>query len=177
VIRECADLVRQINAQLVDQELPAAVLPDLQTLLTSARDTARFGGSGYAPDQMPGSETHPWTGPSNAVAPPMRLHLEDDVLVGLVECSQVYGLSQRVHGGVIAGLFDTMVATRGAFSGAPTTAKLVIDFRRPVPLNRTLRLEASVDRIEGRKCHVSAEMRDKDILLAEAYALMLAPRS
>ncbi len=123
-IRRCAYLIREITARLVDGELPSAASDELHRLLTEARDAALSDPGTGSPDHMPRSEIHPWVGPSNPVAPPMRLHLEDDVLVGLVTCSHVYCIGERVHGGVIAGLFDTMVATRGAFSGAPTTAKL-----------------------------------------------------
>ena len=100
------------------------------------------------------------------------------MLVGIVECSEVYGgTEQWAHGGVVAGLFDAIVATRGGLSGSKMTAKLVVDFRRPVPINRRIRMEAVVDRIEGRKYHLSARMLDGENLLAEAYGLTLTPRS
>ncbi len=71
---------------------------------------------------------------------------------------------------------DALIATRGALSGAPTTARLVVDYRLPVPLPQTLRMEAVVDKMDGRKCHMSARMLDGEVLLAEATALTLAPR-
>ncbi len=61
-------------------------------------------------------------------------------------------------------------------AGAAMTANLVIDYRSPVPVDRTLRLEADVESIEGRKCRVRARMTEQDRLLAEASALLLAPR-
>lgn len=54
-----------------------------------------------------------------------------------------------------AGLFDAIVATLGAIHGGSLTANLTIDYRRPVPLRRLLRMEAVVDRIVGVRCHVS----------------------
>ncbi len=176
-IRQCADLIRQIGVRLIDPGLGTAALTHLQNHLSAAIDAA----SSDDPEELPevhGSEIHPWVGRSNSIAPPMQFHLEGDVLVGIVECSKAYGGTEaRVHGGVIAGLFDAIVATRGAFSGTKMTAKLVIDYRRPVPVNQTLRMEANVDRIEGRKHHLWARMLDGDTVLAEAYALTLLPKS
>ena len=150
-IRECANLVRKITARLIHPRLATAALTDLQRCLAAALDAACLDDDGV-PMPVPPSEIHPWVGQSNVVAPPMQLHLEEDVLVGIVECSEVYGGHVPwVHGGVVAGLFDAMVATRGALSGSKMTAKLVIGYRNPVPLNRPLRLEAVVDRIDGRK--------------------------
>jgi acyl-coenzyme A thioesterase PaaI-like protein len=159
-----------MNPRLADPSLT-----DLRAKLAAALESACLD-CDQAPVEVPGSEVHPWVGPSNAIAPPMRFHLEGDMLVGLVECSSIYG-EGRVHGGVIAGLFDAIVATRGAFSGTQMTAKLDIDYRRPVPLNRTLRMEAGVDRVEGRKHHLSARMFDGDTVLAEAHALTLLPKA
>lgn len=174
-LRECADLLRQLIGRVINPRLADASVTDLREQLAAALDSARLDGD-QAPVEVPGSEVHPWVGPANAVAPPMRFHLEGEMLVGLVECSSVYG-AERVHGGVIAGLFDAIVATRGALSGTQLTAKLDVDYRSPVPVNRTLRVEAVVDRVEGRKHHLSARMLDGDTLLAEARALTLLPKT
>jgi acyl-coenzyme A thioesterase PaaI-like protein len=174
-VRECADLLRQLIACVMNPRLADPSLADLREKLEAALEKACFD-CDQAPVEMPGSEVHPWVGSANAVAPPMRLHLEDDMLVGLVECSSIYG-EERVNGGVVAGLFDAIVATRGALSGTQMTAKLDIDYRRPVPLNRTLRMEAVIDRVEGRKHHLTARMLDGDTMLAEAYALTLLPKT
>jgi acyl-coenzyme A thioesterase PaaI-like protein len=171
-------MVRAITADLVDPDLPAQVLDDLEELLTSARDASstRFD---QDPSPVPNAETNPWVGLSNAIAPPMTFHLDDDVLVGVVECSRVYGGAVNwVHGGVIAGLFDAIIATRGALSGAAVTADLSVHYRRPVPVDRGLRMDAKVDRVDGRKCFVSARMfeLETEVLVAEAAA-MLVPYS
>jgi acyl-coenzyme A thioesterase PaaI-like protein len=119
-------------------------------------------------------EIHPWIGPSNHFAPPMRFHLEDETLVGVVRCSATHGGSQqRVHGGVIAGLFDAIMATRSSLEGGVLTAKLTIDFVSPVPLHADLRLEAVVDREEGRKRFASARLLAGSTLCARAEGLMI----
>jgi acyl-coenzyme A thioesterase PaaI-like protein len=178
ILRRCAGLVRDLSRRLIDCDLPSDLLVGLEGLLISARDALAVSDSRADMTAVPSSELHPWVGPSNPVAPPMRFHLEDDVLVGLVQCSELYGGTvERVHGGVIAGLFDAVIATRGALSGASTTARLVINYRLPVPLHQTLRMEAVVDRMDGRKCHMSARMLDRKVLLAEATALTVASRS
>jgi acyl-coenzyme A thioesterase PaaI-like protein len=108
----------------------------------------------------------------------MRFHLEGDVLVGMVQCSQVYGGAvDRVHGGVIAGLFDAIIATRGAFAGAGITVNLIMNFRHPAPLDSSLRMEAVVEKFEGRKCYVSARLLAGGVLIADAKGLLLAHKS
>lgn len=178
-VRRCAGLLREISSHLLDGDLNGTAVVELAGVLASARDlSVESGRTEEEPPGVPGAEIHPWVGPSNAIAPPMQFHLEDEVLVGQVRCSELYGGSAgRVHGGVIAGLFDAVLATRSALSGASMTARLVVDFRTPVPLNEPLRLEATVDRIEGRKCFSSARLYHGTTLCAEAEALMISARS
>jgi acyl-coenzyme A thioesterase PaaI-like protein len=177
-VRRCVDAIREIGTRLVEADLSPGAATELQRLLDEARSVIATG-SHDRPPSVPDAEVHPWIGRSNPLAPPMRFHTEDDLLVGFVTCSRAYaGSAPWVHGGVIAGLFDAVIATRGAMAGSAITANLVIDYRAPVPIGRTLRLEAGVDRIEGRKCNVTARMldADADALLAEATALLLTPR-
>jgi acyl-coenzyme A thioesterase PaaI-like protein len=175
-IRRCAVLVREIIARLISPDLPSPAVAELHERLTAAH-TSAFGSRADRPTPLPGPEVHPWIGHSNAVAPPMRFHLEGDTLVGVVECSEVYGGAGRVHGGVIAGLFDAVIATRGAIEGAPMTVNLAVNYRRPTPLNQVLRLEAAVDRVEGRKYYVTARLLARGVVSAEATGLLLPHRS
>ena len=105
----------------------------------------------------------------------MRFHVEDDTLVGELRCTATQGGAQeRVHGGVIAGLFDAVMATRASMEGGVLTAKLTINFRAPVPVHIfILRLEATVDRQEGRRRFASARLLAGPTLCAEAEGLMI----
>jgi acyl-coenzyme A thioesterase PaaI-like protein len=62
------------------------------------------------------------------------------------------GATGLVHGGVIAAIYDEVLAAANMCrsTGGPT-GRLTIHYRRPTPLHDVLRFEAWVDRIEGRK--------------------------
>jgi acyl-coenzyme A thioesterase PaaI-like protein len=183
-VRRCVELVRDLSLRLMSARAASSELQQLEKVLASAQlmigapaGTGEIGAGGTG-EELPGAEIHPWIGLSNPVAPPMRFHLEGDMLVGMVRCSELQaGGAPRVHGGVVAGLIDAAVATRSALSGASMTAQLVIDYRRPVPLDEVIRIEADVERIEGRKCYTSARVFHGETLCAEARALMIAPRA
>ena len=177
-VRRCVDLMRVLSLRLVTARAPAVELGELEKLLESAQVMIGAAPGTGESDALPGAEIHPWVGLSNPVAPPMRFHLEGDVLVGVVRCSELHsGGAPRVHGGVVAGLIDAAVATRSALSGASMTAQLVIDYRHPVPLDEVIRIEANVERIEGRKCYSAARVYHGVTLCAEARALMISPRA
>jgi acyl-coenzyme A thioesterase PaaI-like protein len=171
-LRRCADLLRQIGERVVRGDLGVDALAGLADDLSGA--AARMGPVDGAAGPTAEHEIHPWIGLSNHVAPPMRFHVEDDTLVGELRCTATQGGAQeRVHGGVIAGLFDAVMATRASMEGGVLTAKLTINFRAPVPVHTDLRLEATVDRQEGRKRFASARLLAGSTLCAEAEGLMI----
>jgi acyl-coenzyme A thioesterase PaaI-like protein len=79
-----------------------------------------------------------------------------------------------VHGGSLATAIDDTVGTLLVLLRRPAvTAHLEIDYRAPAFLGREMALEAWADRIEGRKLHLAATIRDGDTLVAEGRALFL----
>ncbi|WP_460730216.1 PaaI family thioesterase [Nocardia heshunensis] len=87
------------------------------------------------------------------------------------------GLFGIAHGGIIPLMFDEYLAAALSTSGYPPhrTAYLNVNFRRPAPIGAQLKVDATVDRVEGRKCWGSARLTDSDgILLAEADALFIS---
>jgi hypothetical protein len=44
----------------------------------------------------------------------------------------------------------------------------------PTPLHLPLRFEGRIDRVDGRKLHTSATLRQADTLCAEAYGLFIS---
>ncbi len=67
------------------------------------------------------------------------------------------------HGGMVALLFDEVLGYTQAFVPEPAvTASLTTDYRRPVPVGEPLELTGSLDRRDGRKLHVSGEIRLAD---------------
>jgi acyl-coenzyme A thioesterase PaaI-like protein len=90
------------------------------------------------------------------------------------------GRNGAVHGGSLAHLFDSLLgftAFKLSESKRQRTAFLHIDYRNIVPIERTLRVDAGIDRIEGRKIFVAGRLLDGDTVLCEAEALfvMLKP--
>jgi acyl-coenzyme A thioesterase PaaI-like protein len=86
------------------------------------------------------------------------------------------GRNGAVHGGALGMLFDTVLGlTSSVLTGGPyqRTAYLKIDYRRIVPIERELQIDAGVDRVEGRKIFVSGRLSDGDTLLTEADALFV----
>jgi acyl-coenzyme A thioesterase PaaI-like protein len=177
-VRRCVGLIRELSRLLMHGGLASSELSQVERMLESVHALISASAADGASEELPDAEVHPWVGLSNSVAPPMRFHLEEDVLIGIVRCSEVQGgRAPRVHGGVVAGLIDAAVATRSALSGASMTAQLVIDYLHPVPLDEVIRIEANVERIEGRKCYAAARVYHGATLCAEARALMISPRA
>lgn len=86
------------------------------------------------------------------------------------------GRNGAVHGGALGMLFDTVLGlTASVLSGSPRqrTAYLKINYRRIVPIEKELQIDAGIDQVDGRKIFVSGRLSDGDTLLAEADALFV----
>ncbi|WP_066912560.1 PaaI family thioesterase [Millisia brevis] len=86
------------------------------------------------------------------------------------------GANEAAHGGTLGLLFDDLYGqvARAGIAENCRTVHLEIDFRKVTPLNTPLVVEARIERIEGRKIYVRAELTDPDgTLLAEGSGLML----
>lgn len=86
-----------------------------------------------------------------------------------------------IHGGVLTAAFDEVqgMACRSV-AWAVVTAHLQVDFKQPVPLGSTVRFDAEVDGVVGRKIYTHAEARvvagpgaDPDAVVGTARALFL----
>ena len=102
------------------------------------------------------------------------LHMEflregDRAVCIYTPCDYQQGYPGRLHGGIVATLMDEAMgwAVYGA-SQWGATARLAMRFRKPVPLDRPLRIEAWVTQNRSRLIELRAEVRDPDgTLLAE----------
>ena len=86
------------------------------------------------------------------------------------------GRNGAVHGGALALLFDSLLGyTAFKLSESPRqrTAFLHVDYRKIVPVEKELRVDSGIDRIDGRKIFLTGRLLDGDAVLCEAEALFL----
>jgi acyl-coenzyme A thioesterase PaaI-like protein len=86
------------------------------------------------------------------------------------------GRNGAAHGGAVALLFDSVLgytAYKLTESRYQRTAFLHVNYRNIAPVEKTLRVEAGIDRIDGRKIFVEGRLFDGDTVLAEAEALFV----
>jgi len=116
------------------------------------------------------------SGGTRTLAPEMYdVRQSEDRLDGKVRYSAFYlGGNGAVHGGALP-LFMDQVLGRVANHGRPIcrTAYLNIDFRNVTPIERELRVEGFVERIEGRKRYTFGAIYDGDLLTIEAHGLFI----
>lgn len=104
---------------------------------------------------------------------------EDGRVVGTARFNRFYlGRNGAVHGGALGLLFDSVLGyTAAVLTGGmhQRTAFLHIDYRKIVPVEKTLRVEAGLQGQEGRKIFVAARLYDADdgALLTESHALFV----
>lgn len=103
-------------------------------------------------------------------------HLDERVFRARVEFSDVHlGGNGAVHGGTIPLLFDDFLGMFVSARGQPhsRTASLKVNYRRITPIYTPLRVEGTIDRIDGRKTWVSGRLFHGDEMTADAEALFL----
>ncbi|WP_227997208.1 PaaI family thioesterase [Nocardia australiensis] len=86
------------------------------------------------------------------------------------------GGNGAAHGGVLPLLFDDLLGMIVHYAGRPIsrTAYLHVNYRQITPLETPLTVRGRVDRIEGRKTFITAELVDEqDIVLADCEGLMV----
>ena len=124
----------------------------------------------------------PVYGPGNPVAPPlMAEHTPDGRATGRVVLGQAHeGPPGLVHGGVVAALFDHMLARAVRAGGrGGLTAELTVTYRRPVRLGVPLLLTAKMVDADGRRTTARSRLIAEDdpgTTLAEAEGLFVALR-
>lgn len=120
----------------------------------------------------------PISGKRNPIAPPIRLWKAGEGEVnGEVIFSPTYaGPPDSVHGGIIAAVFDEILAMSNVISGtAGFTGTLTIKYRRKTPLNTPITLWGKNIRQDGRKQLCRGEMRVNGEVTASAEGLFICP--
>jgi uncharacterized protein (TIGR00369 family) len=80
------------------------------------------------------------------------------------------------HGGAISAVLDDVLGTVPLVNGIPAvTARLTVNFRRPVVIGHEVSITARLAGVDGRKITATCEMRDSlGRVLADAEALLVA---
>ncbi|HET9876459.1 MAG TPA: PaaI family thioesterase [Mycobacterium sp.] len=117
-------------------------------------------------------------GMGNLLMPPWRItQFDPDGVTMRGAFSRYYvGGNSAVHGGVLPLVFDWTCGMVVHAAGRPIsrTAFLKVDYRNVTPIDTPLVVRGRVDKAEGRKAFISAELTDADhTVLAEAHALMV----
>ena len=118
----------------------------------------------------------PISGRRNPMAPPIKLWKagESEVLGEAIFSPTYAGPPDSVHGGIIAGVFDEILAMSNVISGAAGfTGTLTIKYRRKTPLNTPIELWGKNVRQDGRKQLCRGEMRVNGEVTASAEGLFI----
>ncbi len=172
--RRAADAARQVIGALVGSTASPEDLTEAATVLEGIAErlvpfqpaASRYEGTqGLSVREGRDSEAnaavfehHPFVGPSSPLAPPLVIEAPDlpDGEQG-VDAVVTYdhrheGPPGHVHGGVIAGAFDlVLAATAGTARRPAVTGTLSIKYRAPTPLHTELRFSGRVQRADDRK--------------------------
>lgn len=117
----------------------------------------------------------PISGRRNPIAPPIRMWRDGDEVRGEVVFSPTYaGPPNAVHGGIVAAVFDEVLAMANIVSGtAGFTGTLTIKYHAKTPLNTPIELWAANLRQDGRKQISRGEMRLDGKVIASAEGLFI----
>jgi acyl-coenzyme A thioesterase PaaI-like protein len=114
-------------------------------------------------------------GPDNPGTLGLKLAIDGERVRGEVTLDDRHqGAPGFAHGGAVATALDDTLGTLLVVLRHPgVTARLEVNYRRPAFLHRRFELEAWVERVEGRKIEMAAEMREGADVVADAAALFI----
>ncbi|MFT9532706.1 Uncharacterized protein, possibly involved in aromatic compounds catabolism [Mycobacteroides abscessus subsp. abscessus] len=176
------DYGRFIDALRTLQDRARAALPP-DAVVTELADQLEAMNKLLAP-----YEVSEWDSPSgrrtdlplrgNILLVPMTIESFDNgVLTGTATFGRYHlGRNGAVHGGCLGLLFDTIFGTGSLLLTdlrKLRTAYLNINYRKITPIEKELRYDCTLDRVEGRKVFMTGRLLDGDEVLTEAEALFV----
>ncbi len=186
-VADLGDALRELVDASVRTTVPAG---DLRGTAAAARDlAARLGTSVRPAGRLPVLDDpvrfrrvfNPVTGVGSALAPPLVLREEPGGVVGEVAFGPAYeGPPGFLHGGMSGLVMDQVLGAATIRAGLwGMTARLELDYRRPVPLDTPVVCRGQVVESGGRKSVVTGSMAlpgEPDRPLVEARAVFVLPR-
>jgi acyl-coenzyme A thioesterase PaaI-like protein len=170
-IRRLLDVVVQTGAPPAELKAATAAIDELTARLSTPRvraDHSIAAGSYRAHLSLVGGLSHP-------VAPQLQLDVDGDFGRGDVVIGPVFqGAPGLVHGGILALLIDHAMGIVAAGPLRPAmTVQLAMRYRRPTPLGVPLTVTVRLDRTEGRRLYLTAEITANGEVTVDAEALFL----
>lgn len=161
------DLTREAAALLDGAPRRTRAIPDLATI-----EALRADGRDPAFDAMGDRAV---AGPANPTSVIYQPRFEDGEAVANVKFGPGFeGAPGRVHGGMVAAVFDDILGAAMASVRSPGfTGRLTVHYRAPVPVDEWIEFRARASKPDGRKLLVHGEARLGDRLLADCDALMI----
>ncbi|MGY1712256.1 PaaI family thioesterase [Geodermatophilus sp. SYSU D00758] len=163
-LRATAAAVRELTARLTTAQRPVTRLPALDDPVVFRR------------------VYNPVSGVGSALAPPVRFRRTDGGVLGRATLGPAFeGPPGYVHGGVSALLADQLLGAAAIAAGLwGMTARLELEYRRPVPLDTPLVLRASVTGASGRRVDLGGGIATEaapDEPLVAARGVFVMPRA
>jgi acyl-coenzyme A thioesterase PaaI-like protein len=114
-------------------------------------------------------------GTAHPIAPQLHTGPDRDGVSGVVVPGPAYeGGPGLVHGGVLSLLFDHAMGQALFVAGySAMTVSLEVRYRAPTPLEQPLTVRARLDRAEGRKLFVAAEVTVGGRVTADAQGVFV----
>lgn len=189
VNEDAAQLIRHLRCSHAPEEALTAATGHIQQAIAALKPWLKEG-DGWSTISIAGDHAGlPWaedditsvmpyspvSGKRNPVAPPIKLWRDGSNVRGEAVFSPTYaGPPNSVHGGIIAAVFDEILAMANVVSGnAGFTGTLTIRYHRQTPLNTPIELFSETLRQDGRKQLARGEMRVNGEVTASAEGLFI----
>ncbi|MBW2713569.1 MAG: PaaI family thioesterase [Deltaproteobacteria bacterium] len=185
--RRLSQAIKRLTENFVTSAPDAELLSGLADKVEDAADqlenTKRyFGRVAFSDTEEHGSygfishEINPLIGLANPIAPPINMWIDGETVRGTVTLGWAYeGPPSCVHGGFVVAVFDQFLGFTQVLTKQPgVTGTLTTRFEKPTPLNTQLRLEARVQKVEGRKIFIEGEMYAGETRTASCKGLFLS---
>ncbi|MEC7810349.1 MAG: PaaI family thioesterase [Actinomycetota bacterium] len=193
---ELNEATRRLMKAVRLMEAPGAVVKELSEKVTSlATDAEKYSYTGVTAqgslknDQNPverGNQNpsdffpySPAVGPLNPISPPLKTQVIDGAdykeVIATGKLDGVYvGPPDLVQGGVIALLFDDIMGSVLVVNDCGAmTGTLEIKYESPTPIDKELRWVGRIEKVEGRKIFVSAELWESETRKATAKGIFV----
>ncbi|MEX1666198.1 PaaI family thioesterase [Zhongshania arctica] len=117
----------------------------------------------------------PLSGYFNPIAPELKIWREDEFVYAEGSLGKIHeGPPASVHGGVISGIYDQVLAFTGLANELPgMTASLTIKYHRPTPLFKTIRFTTWLEKKRDRHIIIHGECHSDGTLLTSAEGLFI----